>query len=256
MTYVQFLALFLFIPIALLAFGMRRHVSRRDTTWLALLMLLALSYTTPWDNYLVASGVWACDPPLVTGITIGWVPVEEYTFFLLQPLLTGLWVLFLRHSGPTGGGDPEHRWIRILMTSIVIAIWSAAMPMLLLGWESLRYLSLILTWALPPIGLQMAFGAEILFAERAKVALGLVPAPAFLCAADALAILEGIWTINLESSVGIFLGGILPLEEALFFFLTNTLIVSALILLRAEENQKRLDHSLNLLFNRFNRVQG
>jgi lycopene cyclase domain-containing protein len=60
-------------------------------------VVIALVYTTPWDNYLVATNVWWYDPELVTGIVIGWVPIEEYTFFILQPILGGLWIFFLRN---------------------------------------------------------------------------------------------------------------------------------------------------------------
>ncbi|MBN2146972.1 MAG: lycopene cyclase domain-containing protein, partial [Anaerolineales bacterium] len=50
---------------------------------------IALVYTTPWDNYLVATGVWWYNPALVTGLRLWYVPVEEYTFFVLQTLLNG-----------------------------------------------------------------------------------------------------------------------------------------------------------------------
>lgn len=48
---------------------------------LLLHVVLAVVYTAPWDNYLVATGVWSYNPGLVTGVTLGWVPIEEYTFF-------------------------------------------------------------------------------------------------------------------------------------------------------------------------------
>jgi lycopene cyclase domain-containing protein len=256
MTYTQFLILFLLIPIGLLAFKLRRPLTRREPRWLALLMLLALSYTAPWDNYLVASGVWAYDPGLVAGLTIGWVPVEEYVFFLLQPLLTGLWAVFMIRRFPKSHRDSRPDGLRTITTLIVTLFWLSAIAALLFGAERLRYLSLILAWALPPIGLQLAFGADILWAERTRAALGLVPATAFLCAADALAIQRGIWTINPESSSRIFLGGALPLEEALFFLLTNALIVSTLVLLQADDSRRRLDRGLNILFSHLNPVQG
>ena len=59
----------------------------------SLLVLIAVAYTTPWDNYLVATNVWWYDESLVTGLKLGWVPIEEYTFFVLQTLMTGLWTL-------------------------------------------------------------------------------------------------------------------------------------------------------------------
>ena len=52
--------------------------------------MVAVLYTTPWDNYLVATGVWWYDPHLVAGLVLGWVPIEEYTFFILQTLAMGL----------------------------------------------------------------------------------------------------------------------------------------------------------------------
>ena len=64
-------------------------------------ILLALIYTTPWDNYLVATGVWYYNPQLVTGIVFGYVPIEEYTFFVLETLFAGLWWWFLaRRQNP------------------------------------------------------------------------------------------------------------------------------------------------------------
>ncbi len=58
-------------------------------------ILVALAYTTPWDNYLVATGVWYYDPARVWNIVLGYVPLEEYLFFVLQVTLTGLITLWL-----------------------------------------------------------------------------------------------------------------------------------------------------------------
>ena len=104
--------------------------------YLAVLLhiLLALVYTTPWDNYLVATNVWWYDPDLVTGITIGWVPIEEYTFFVVQTLLTGLWTLalirFALNSRPSGG---LRRGFRRQATVVVIAVWLISTAFLLVG---------------------------------------------------------------------------------------------------------------------------
>ena len=104
MTYTAFLLQFLVVPIVIvgaLAYRNRRKplASRRGLLSpllaLAALVVIAVVYTTPWDNHLVASGVWKYDPALVMGITLGWVPLEEYLFFILQPLLTGLGFLLL-----------------------------------------------------------------------------------------------------------------------------------------------------------------
>lgn len=96
MTYPLFLLLFLGLPILLLAFFLRREW--RQAWWLRAALftiLVALVYTTPWDNYLVATKVWYYDPTRVWNIILGWVPLEEYLFFVLQTILTGLVVVGL-----------------------------------------------------------------------------------------------------------------------------------------------------------------
>lgn len=96
MTYPLFLLLFLVIPIGLLALWQREKIRARQ--WLvavALTILSALVYTTPWDNYLVATRVWYYDPARVWNILLGYVPLEEYLFFILQPILGALVTLAL-----------------------------------------------------------------------------------------------------------------------------------------------------------------
>ena len=99
MTYFGFLLRFLVIPILLLLFVNWREKNKptlgfdESKAWRSILLhiLIAVVYTTPWDNYLVATGVWYYNPDLVTGIVFGYVPLEEYTFFVLETLMIGLW---------------------------------------------------------------------------------------------------------------------------------------------------------------------
>ena len=123
MTYFEFLLRFLVIPIIIfLAITWWDNKNNRPTlgfqngraVWVAILVhvLLAVTYTTPWDNYLVATGVWYYNPDLVTGIVFGYVPIEEYTFFVVETILAGLWWWFLaRRISPlhAGEGDPQGR---------------------------------------------------------------------------------------------------------------------------------------------------
>ncbi len=96
MTYSLFLFLFLVVPIALLMFTLHRKTGARWWRFaVALAILLALLYTTPWDNYLVAARVWYYDPGRVWNVVIGYVPLEEYLFFMLQPILASLIALAL-----------------------------------------------------------------------------------------------------------------------------------------------------------------
>jgi lycopene cyclase domain-containing protein len=179
------------------------------------------------------------------GITIGWVPLEEYTFFLLQPLMTGLWVLYLNRHLPAAAAVTHRHRLQILVTLGIGLIWLGALSILVGGWQPANYMTLILVWALPPIALQTAFGADILWHERQRVLLGLLPAVIYLSLADALAIGSGTWTINPDRSLEIYLGSVLPIEEFVFFLVTNVLIVFAMVLLLSRHSHARLNSKIS-----------
>ncbi|MEM9775149.1 MAG: lycopene cyclase domain-containing protein [Chloroflexota bacterium] len=101
-------------------------------------------------------------------------------------------------------------------------------------------MGLLLLWYLPPLALQLGFGADILWVNRRPILMTMVVATTFLTLADLLAINEGIWTINPEEILGIHLFGTLPLEEALFFLVTNALIVCGVPLCLAPETWARV----------------
>ncbi len=233
MTYFGFLGIFLVIPILLLSAihaWENRRASRPYWTlspwWvLGAHVLLALIYTTPWDNYLVATGVWGYDPARVTGITLGWVPIEEYTFFILQPILTGLWLLWLwRRGWATESSPASTPWRRRILAALGL-LWLLMVGLLLSRWQAITYLSLTLSWALLPILLQIGVGGDILWRQRRLVGLGIGVPTLYLAAADALAINAGIWSISPTQSLPILLFGLLPLEEFIFFLITNILVV-------------------------------
>ncbi len=102
MSYGQFLVVFLVLPIVVFGIALRRRLSARYLRSLAILALVAFAYTTPWDNLIVALGVWTYDRSLIAGIIIGYVPLEEYLFYGLQTILTGLVLLALRRSRVPG----------------------------------------------------------------------------------------------------------------------------------------------------------
>ena len=96
-SYLDVLLYFIAPPILIL-FGFTIFHKSKDKSDLLrgtfLLVVMALLWTTPWDNYLVASGIWSYGEGRVLG-TIGYVPFEEYGFFCLQTLLVGLWVYWV-----------------------------------------------------------------------------------------------------------------------------------------------------------------
>ena len=46
-----------------------------------------------------------------------------------------------------------------------------------------------------------------------------------------MCIRDSTWTIDPAQSFGIFLGGVLPIEEFAFFLMTNVLLTSGMVLL-------------------------
>ena len=189
----------------------------------------------------MATSVWWYDPAKVTGIVFGWVPIEEYTFFLVQPILTGLWLLFWLRRQPdreeAGWQNGRFRTTALIFLGL---LWLGMVIILAVGWQPGTYLALILAWALLPIMLQVGFGGDILWRHRRVVLLGLIPVTLFLAAADALAIAEGIWTIDPQQTLNWLIAGILPFEEFLFFLITNVLVVFGMTLFLSAESQQRL----------------
>ena len=257
MTYFQVLGVFILPPLLILAVVVPRDLWRwlRDRSspvdWLPYLVILAhvvmaLVYTTPWDNYLVATNVWWYDPALVTGVTIGWVPIEEYTFFILQTLLTGLWTLGLMRSiTPQARQLSGGRHLRLWAGLGVAALWLVSTAVLISGWKPGTYLTLILSWALVPVFIQVVFGADILWANRKLLALAILPPTLYLWWVDSLALTDGTWVIDPVQTTGLAVG-VIPLEEMVFFAMTNTIIgfgvtlmLSPIAQARAQEWQQR-----------------
>jgi len=229
--------------------GISGNKNDRKPAWLALMVLsgVAVVYTSPWDNYLVANRIWWYDPERIAGIVLGWVPLEEYLFFILQVLFTGLIALAFLDIRRGRVRKPQEntssRWVLPVISGI---IWLCAAAVLYLRWSPGTYLALLSLWALPPLAIQAAFGGDILWSYRGVLASAISIPTLFLASSDALAIHSGIWTINPERSLNLFLGP-LPLEELLFFLTTNALIVSGFILAVSPEGRMRLDSLLPIL---------
>ena len=96
MTYSSFLLIFVIIPTLVFAFILWRQRTWPNWRHLMAVALVAVIYTTPWDNAIVLQGVWTYDPAKVWGVIIGVVPLEEYLFFVLHVFFTGLLLHVLR----------------------------------------------------------------------------------------------------------------------------------------------------------------
>lgn len=95
--------------------------------------------------------------------------------------------------------------------------------------ERFTYFALLFGWALPPIILQWLVGWKWLNQHRRVWLLGILLPTVWLVFADSTA-LDVVWTIAPNKSVGISLGNV-PIEEIIFFLLTNTLVAQSFLLI-------------------------
>lgn len=228
MTYLQFHLVFILPPLLLLALASRPSIRRlgpRALPSLAGVLLLALAYTTPWDSELIRRGVWGYGPERVIG-TIGVIPVEEYMFFLLQPLLAGLW--FYRVI-PPGLEDARPASARFRWGGTAVYLALALAGVWFLQRREGTYLGMILAWAAPVLAAQWALSANRIAAAPRAYLLGIAVPTLYLWMADAIAIHLGIWHISETQTLGIRFGS-LPLEEATFFLATTLMCVQGLLL--------------------------
>lgn len=257
MTYFGFLIRFLLVPI--LVFLVITYLDNKRNkqihgfqngraVWIAIAIhvLLAVVYTTPWDNYLVATGVWYYNPDLVTGVLLGYVPIEEYTFFVVETILAGLWWWFLaRRFYPRAEGlgvrenfQPNKRLVYVF-TCLLTSLWLMFTYLFFFGDAKWTYLSITLFWALPPLIIQMLFGADILWNYRKLVFWAIMVPGTYLSLMDIVALEETTWAISPSQTTGVLFFGILPLEEVVFFFITNIMLTFGITLLLANVSQER-----------------
>jgi len=231
MSYLTFHLVFTIPQSVVLAWTLPRPLEelggRRAKFGVPLIATIAFIYTTPWDNYLVARAVWWYGPDRVIG-TLGAVPIEEYFFFLIQPILTGYVGLhYLMRFPKRQGSSSAAAWGGVTVFAGLSAIGCL---LLMVGPPQTLYAALILGWACPLLAGMWLYDGETLWGRRNALFYTVGIPTLYLWIADAVAIRQGIWTISEQHTIGLSLFG-LPFEEALFFLLTNLLVVQGLILL-------------------------
>jgi lycopene cyclase domain-containing protein len=200
------------------------YTERGSLLGIGLVTVIALLYTTPWDSYMIRRGVWRYGDNVVTARLLE-VPLGEYLFFVVQPLIAGLWLYILLdrvESRPAGAWT-----IRWLLAAGGVGVTAA-------GWwwtrsEPTFYIGMILVWAGPPLVLQWAYGGHYLVRNARVLAAGVVPPTVYLASVDRFAVENGLWIISERFTTGIDVLG-LPVEEGAFFLVTNLLVVQGILL--------------------------
>lgn len=214
---------------------------------LGLLAGIAFCYTFPWDRLLIQWEVWTYDVGRVSA-TVWGVPIEECAFFVLQTILAGSWyAIAARLTGPgpfspteperSGSSGPPGKRRGAPASEEVWSGWGGLFGVgltvlgvgLVLVGRGL-YLGMILLWSGPVLALQWGLWGRGLWQHRGTMAPAVGAASLYLWIADRIALGAGIWHITPRYTVGLSPFG-LPVEEALFFFLTSLLVVQGLVML-------------------------
>lgn len=225
MTYLDFILFFLLIPIVVIGLMYKLFYSDYKFPYaiVFILSIIALSYTIPWDNYLIVSGIWYYDRSLISSLILS-IPVEECGFMVFQTTLSV--IIFSAYLK-----IPYTMPIKFNLMGFLLSFLLLALGIYFSTFISGKYLSLILLWSFLPVCLQWSFGFNAILNNIRNIFYPFICITAYYCIIDGYAISQGIWTISTETSLGINIIN-LPIEEAIFFFFTNLFIAQAVILLK------------------------
>jgi len=242
MTYFRFhLAFNLPLLILLAALNARGPWTVGELAAFGWVLLAVMVFTTPWDNFAAKWGIWGF-PREKYSFRIGYLPVEEYAFFLLQSCNVMLAVRALFHFFPdwqTGQETGIDIWTLLCLGVSVI-------PWIVIAWQ-LRLMrrkrgprvnyAIHLVWFLPVIYAQWVLAPPLFLGHAGLLALTMGIFGIYYTLADLAAVRGGTWFFDEKQITGIKLNGILPWEEIAFFFLTSLLVAQSYLLLVPSESR-------------------
>ncbi|KAJ5561375.1 phytoene synthase [Penicillium sp. DV-2018c] len=212
---------------------------------------IAVIWTIPWDSYLIQTRIWTYPADSVIGYTLFKIPLEEVFFFVIQTYNTSLLYILLGKplvlpiylAGPFHLSEHNRlflwRDIGTLFFSVIAALGIAC----IYYGEQYTYIGLIITWVSPIMILQWLLTYRFLLALPPVNTLVPILLPtAYLWLVDTIALRRGTWVIEEGTKLNLQLWSGLEIEtwiletaaktylrEALFFFVTNLMIVFGLV---------------------------
>ncbi|POY73281.1 hypothetical protein BMF94_3615 [Rhodotorula taiwanensis] len=200
--------------------------------------------TIPWDSYLIRNRasrfarhrdvltIWSYPASSVVGPTLFAIPYEEVFFFFVQTYITAtLYAVFSRpvvHAVLLPTKPSEGRLVRLAGVAVFGGIFALAWNKLAEGGEG-TYLALIVAWVAPFLTLLWFIASSHIVAMPWSAVLPSIFAPTlYLWECDARALQRGTWVIEKGTKLGWSFRD-LEIEEAVFFLLTNVMIVFGMI---------------------------
>ena len=242
MTYLRFHLIFN-LPLLIILAACTGAVSWSAGEILAFALVLAavMIFTTPWDNLAAKWGIWGF-PREKFSLRIGYLPVEEYAFFVLQSanVMLALRAIFVfLPDWQLGQETAVGRWTLICLAASVVP-W--AVVAIQLRWlrrkcgPCVNY-AVHLAWFLPVVYAQWVLAPPLFWGHAGLLALITVAFGVYYTLADLVAVRAGTWFFDEKQITGVKLGGVLPWEEIAFFFLTSLLVAQSYLLLLPEDSR-------------------
>ncbi|KAF2157329.1 Lycopene beta-cyclase [Myriangium duriaei CBS 260.36] len=222
-------------PAIALSFLCRPLLTRLDLYRISFLITIAVLYTIPWDSYLIRTKIWSYPQDVIIGPTLYDIPLEEVFFFVIQTYNTSLLYLLLSKTTlhPTylryeEKGD-KWRYYKLFGQMALVLGFKRGLELLKQENEG-TYMALILLWAIPILVLLWGLAYQFILGLPLTSTLLPIALPTlYLWVVDTMALQRGTWVIESGTKLGIHVWPHLEIEEAVFFLITNTLVVWGLI---------------------------
>ena len=224
------------IPLAaFLTITSRPVLTKLDGARILFLVTIAVTATIPWDSYLIRTGVWTYPEDGVLGYSLWSIPCEELFFFVIQTYIASLvYIIFnkpvlqAQYLLTPQTTKPWLAWGRIAGQCILGGA-TAYGAYLIAQQDERTYLGLILAWACPFALITWSLTGEMILSMPYTSTLVPILAPTvYLWFVDELSLRSGVWTIESGTKLNVQLFGSLDIEEAVFFLITNMLVVFGL----------------------------
>ncbi len=204
-------------------------------------LLAVMVFTTPWDNLAAKWGIWGF-PRGKYSLRIGYLPVEEYAFFILQSANVMLAIRAFFHFFPRWLNYRETEITSWTLTLLAVSIIPWLIVLAQLRWLRRRKgprvnYALHLAWFLPVIYAQWIVASPLFVAHAALLALITGAFGLYYTVADLAAVRAGTWFFDESQITGLKLLRVLPWEEIAFFFLTSLLVAQSYLLLLPSEQR-------------------
>ncbi len=196
-------------------------------------IVAAFLFTTPWDNVAAQRKIWGFSERKYL-FKIGFLPIEEYLFFVLQSLNVILGTRFFLHFFQLQTGLEtrlQHQHFVLIAALLVGWIWLGVQLKQKPLERRFNYAAHLFFWFCPVIYLQWILAAPLLAAHLKLLFVSTFAFGIYYTLADLIAVRSNIWFFDETQITGIKFAEVLPWEEVAFFFLTSLLLAQSYLLL-------------------------